>query len=273
MRQTGSASRRHGMGVGSGSLPSRTAGQVVGETLKGCENVKLSRKLALTLRVASMIALSAALVPILSTPAQALAPPTAAIASPSSGGIYAVGQVVATSFSCAEGTGGPGISTCLDSNSSPSPGSLITSTAGSFTYTVIATSSDGQNGPAHITYTLASAPPARTPSPASGATYAVGQSVPTSFTCTDGTHGPGISTCLDSNSSPSPGSLFTSTAGTFPYTVTATSSDGQTGTASSTYTLRVTPVTITQPAPFSNSTTPSDSSSFTDRLTTTGKAR
>src|ERR1035438_10409810 len=88
MRQTGSASRGHGMGAGSGSLPSRTAGQVVGETLKGCENVKLSRNLALTLRVASMIALSAALVPILSTPAQAATlsttPATASVSVPNS---------------------------------------------------------------------------------------------------------------------------------------------------------------------------------------------
>jgi len=44
--------------------------------LKGRENMKLSRKLALTLRVAAVLALGAALVPILSTPAQALPDPT-----------------------------------------------------------------------------------------------------------------------------------------------------------------------------------------------------
>src|ERR1035438_5477083 len=72
-----------------GPLPSRTTGQVVGETLKGCENVKLSRKLALTLRVASMIALSAALVPILSTPSAGLGglsttPPSGTVTVPNS---------------------------------------------------------------------------------------------------------------------------------------------------------------------------------------------
>jgi hypothetical protein len=50
----------------------------VGETLKGCEKVKLSRKLALTLRVASTMALGAALVPILASPAEAQLTITAA---------------------------------------------------------------------------------------------------------------------------------------------------------------------------------------------------
>ena len=57
--------------------------------------------------------------------------------------------------------------------------------------------------------------------------------------------------------------------------MTATSADTGIGTASITYTVVTpitppTPTTIIQTAPFSNSTTPTKSSSFTDTLTTTG---
>ena len=127
-------------------------------------------------------------------------PPTATITSPSSGRTYAVNQTVATSFNCADPTG-PGIATCSDSNgSTTSPGALVTSATGTFSYTVVATSTDGQSGSATITYTVAGSPTATITSPSSGRTYAVNQTVATSFNCADPT-GPGIATCSDSNGS------------------------------------------------------------------------
>jgi hypothetical protein len=175
--------------------------------------------------------------------------PTASIASPADGQTYTRFQSVPTSFSCTDGSGGPGISTCRDSAESSSPGTLDTSTAGTHTYTVTATSSDGKTGTKQISYTVAAEPTASIATPVDGAYYAVGQAVGSSFTCTEGAGGPGIQSCLDSDGDPSGTALDTSSPGGRGISVTATSQNGQMGTASAGYTVAAAPTaSIATPA-------------------------
>jgi hypothetical protein len=81
------------------------------------------------------------------------------------------------------------------------------------------------------------APTVQVGAPTQGARYAFGQSVSSSFRCTDSAGAPGISACADQHGHASGSAVDTSTAGTHTFSVTATSKDGYVGTLSVTYTV------------------------------------
>ena len=93
--------------------------------------------------------------------------PSASILTPADGRTFTVGDRVTTSFACTSGPGGAAVATCRDSNGASSPaGTLSTSRAGTFAYSVTATGEDGLTGTASIDYTVRAAPPAPPAPPA-----------------------------------------------------------------------------------------------------------
>lgn len=89
----------------------------------------------------------------------AVAPPTATPDSPQGPGAFTVGAAVVTHFSCADSLYAPGIASCFDSNASKGPsGFLDTGTVGKHTYSVTATSRDGQSSTSTIEYAVTRIP-------------------------------------------------------------------------------------------------------------------
>jgi autotransporter-associated beta strand protein len=166
-----------------------------------------------------------------STPSTAVSPesgpPAAHIASPADGAKVNVDQAVAPSFTCTEASGGPGIASCAGG------AQLDTSHAGTFAYTVTATSKDGQTATTSIHYTVLGQPTITVNRPTTGGRYTADQHIAVGYACTDDPNGPGISSCT--GTAPSGSALNTKTIGRHTFTVTATSGDGLTSTRTVTY--------------------------------------
>jgi hypothetical protein len=148
--------------------------------------------------------------------------PLATIASPRANATYRLGQVVAASYRCDEAAGGPGVASCAGTVANGSP--IDTSTLGAHTFNVTARSYDGLSTTVVAGYKVAAPPSVAISSPAPGATYTRGQSIGVSFSCAEGSFGPGLALCSGPTAFP------TSRTGTFAFTVTANSTDGQRST-------------------------------------------
>jgi len=83
--------------------------------------------------------------------------PTVTIASPVKNATYTRGQVVAASYACEDGSGGPGIASC--SGPVASGTALNTQILGEHSFTVTALSSDGYSATATATYDVVAVPP------------------------------------------------------------------------------------------------------------------
>ncbi len=184
-----------------------------------------------------------------------LAPPTAEISAPAAGQVYTVGQSVPTRFSCGDDPAGPGIRSCTDSGgASDGTGVLNTTTEGSHSYTVTATSRDGLTGPATIGYTVVGrAPEVVVTAPVNNAAYLWTAIPPADFTCLPGA-GSTIQTCRATvGGQPiSDHQSLPDGFGAHVLSVTATDADGLSATVSATYTATVSaaslpPVSIQAP--------------------------
>jgi hypothetical protein len=158
-------------------------------------------------------------------------PPAIAITTPPDGFTYGLGDNVTVNYTCSDN--GSGVQSCAGTR--PNRTQLDTGHLGSFTFQVAATDLAGNTAAAATTYRVVD----RTPpsivitTPASGATYTLGQIVTAAYSCADQPGGAGLLSCVGDLT---PGALIdTSSVGSRTFTVKAADGAQNTGMASSAY--------------------------------------
>jgi uncharacterized repeat protein (TIGR01451 family) len=93
-----------------------------------------------------------------------LGPPSVSVAVPASGAVYDVGQTLAADFSCSDDPNGPGVVAC--SGTQPSGTPIDTGRPGTYSFSVTATSGDGQTTEQTISYSVQLFAPTNVAAPA-----------------------------------------------------------------------------------------------------------
>jgi flagellar motor protein MotB len=152
----------------------------------------------------------------------------------------------ASSLSISPAAGVTGAGCTADACSATSPGTYTVTG----TYAGNAPTVNGQTVSATATFTVLGPPSATITTPAEGATYTLGEAVPSAYHCSDSAGAPGLvagsAGCSATTDDGAP--IDTSTLGAHTFTLTATSQDGQRTARSVPYTV-VLPATSTTSKP------------------------
>jgi hypothetical protein len=161
--------------------------------------------------------------------------PGISVTSPASGAVYGLGENVAADYACNDEAGGSGLATCTGTVANGA--AVDTSSVGEKTFKVEATDNAGNASSKSVTYTVVDqAPPAITlTTPADGAVYALGQSVPASYSCEDQAGGSGVASC--SGTVANGAAIDTSSFGEHSFEVTTSDNAGNTASRVVTYSV------------------------------------
>lgn len=165
--------------------------------------------------------------------------PTVDLRTPPEGAVYGRGEVVAADFSCGDESGGSGLASCVGTVADGA--GVPTSVLGGRSFVVTATDNAGNSTSVTHHYSVVDGtdPTVTITTPPAGAVYARHEAVIADFSCADDAGGSGIDTCV--GTVPDGQHLDTSALGPHELTVTATDRDGNTTTATHTYTVAYPP--------------------------------